>query len=108
MYLRLKTKYQGSDWIFMKEAIVLFDKQKHTFSLGETNRKTLSSGVKETSDISIDDELLQIIQKFAISQGEVRLRLSGERNKDVSYSKREKRNLVSIIRLYKELKNSIK
>lgn len=89
--LRLVTVYLGDSWIFFDNVQVLVDDEKFEFSVQSTNRQVVSGGVVERSKNSVDEYLLDMLNKIVLSEYGVEYRLSGEYYEDRSISRRELR-----------------
>ena len=102
--IRLRTTYDGNGWLFFKNAKFLIDGQDYEYDAGETDREVISgANVSEVSDISVDENILNILNKIASSSGVVEFRLTGEKYQDFKLVDKEKQRIKSVLDLYKKL-----
>ena len=100
----MRTTYDGNGWLFFKNAKFLIDGQDYEYDAGETDREVISgANVSEVSDISVDENILNILNKIASSSGVVEFRLTGEKYQDFKLVDKEKQRIKSVLDLYKKL-----
>ena len=104
MYLRLKTEYKGNGWLFFDKVQFVINGKNYEYDAGETDREVISgANVSEVSDISVDENILNILNKIASSSGVVEFRLTGEKYQDFKLVDKEKQRIKSVLDLYKKL-----
>lgn len=108
MYMRLVTNYSGNGWIFMEKAIILIDGEKFTYNLGNTDREVNSGGsVSESSDVVVDVQTMDILRKIANSKDLVEIRLTGDKYRDRTFSKKEILKIQNALNLYDEFEQTV-
>ena len=102
--LRLETIYKGFGWLFFKKAIVIVDGVNYEYDAGTTDREVLSgSSVREESDVSVDENILKILNLIASSNNPVEMRLTGDKYSDFKISEKQKERIKSVLDLYFKL-----
>ena len=100
--LRLKTKYDGKEWLFFNTVVFNIDGINYSYIV-EPSRETYLGGVTEISDTSVNAEMLDILNKILNSNSQVEYRLTGDKYIDRKLSDVEKEAIQDILNLYKNL-----
>ena len=100
--LRLKTKYDGKEWLFFNTVVFNIDGNNYSYIV-EPSRETYLGGVTEISDTSVNAEMLDILNKILNSNSQVEYRLTGDKYIDRKLSDVEKEAIQDILNLYKNL-----
>ncbi len=79
--LRLKIKYAGYEWLFIKKYIIKADNNFHTIEAHSSNisRDTFRGGVSESYDVLVDIKTFAIVNDIIKSKN-TKVRFDGERN----------------------------
>lgn len=108
MYLRLKTKYSGSGWVFADKVKIIIDDEIFTYELGSTDRNVRTGRfVEEKSDILVDEYLLGMLEKISISQEKIKMRFKGDKYYDTKIRKADIRKIKEVLALYNKLKATL-
>lgn len=102
--LRLKSKYKGSDWVFFDRVIFLINGKNYEYKVDDTDTKVLSAySVMEKSDISVDENVLDILRLIANTEEKIEYRFEGKKHSDDKLSKQNKESIKLILELYDKL-----
>lgn len=102
--LRMVTKYIGNGWLFFNKAIFIIDGKNYEYDAPSADREVLSgANVEESTDLSVDENMLSILNAISNSQNTVEYRLSGEKYSNFKLMDREKENISLVLNLYKKL-----
>jgi hypothetical protein len=104
-FLRFRTSYSGSTWIFYNKIILNIDGKNYTHIVSDVKRESHSGGnVTERSDVQVDKEIYFFLEEIYKSTTDVGLRFKGDgKMKDVKISKKIIENLRETLDLYKKL-----
>jgi len=107
-WLRCIFHYSGSSWIFFDKAILIDSNgNKLSWNIENYDKDTevLSGGsVKERYDFMISDNEAWGIYNL-LSKENVRIRLTGKKNKDYTLSDSRKKALIELLEYYHDIKN---
>jgi tetratricopeptide (TPR) repeat protein len=100
-WLRLKTGFHKSDWVFFEKISVKADEYKFEipFDYYEDRDTDIGSGIYEWIDISVNSSLLSKLKKVTEAD-EVIVRFSGDYYKDYELSSKQKIRIKQIIDYY--------
>lgn len=105
VYLRIKTQYYGSNWIFMDRVQFIIDGKDYSYQISEPDRNVISaSDLKESSDDIATDKQIEILNAIVGSKSNVSVRLSGQRYRDTNIDSGTKKKIKETLDLYEKLK----
>lgn len=110
VWLRLQMSYQGSDWIFFKNAYLSYEGNTKEIFFDEYENKETEvggGGVWEWIDVIVDDSDLTYLELFAKSN-DAKMRLTGKYTKTRNLTKAEKDGILDVLLAYDVLKNQKK
>lgn len=105
MYMRLKTRYQGSSWIFYDKIQFIINDKNYEFSVSEPDRNVeYGNGVKEIADTPVDENILNILYLISDVNNKVSVRFTGKYSKDYNLYKSNQEKIKEFLDLYDKLK----
>ncbi len=102
VWLRVKTDYYGSDWIFYKTIIFSVDGKNTTVTMDyfDIDREVVSGDVCEVGDFSPTDAQLDMLRSIVNSK-ETIIRFMGDSHyKDITLSASDKKAIGEVLELY--------
>lgn len=103
-FIRLRTNYSGSRWIFYDRVTVNIGAQNYTIMISDLKRETHSAGnVTERSDMLVSEDLYKVIMAISRAKEDVELRFKGEKVKDIKLSKKTIESIRETLALYHTL-----
>lgn len=104
--LRLVTRYRGSSWVFYDKVQIIIDNQVYTIEVEPKRDLYTGSGytVQERSDNSVDPETLNILKKIGEATEKLKIRFSGEKERNTVLYAKEAEITKRILELFEKLK----
>lgn len=105
MYVRFRSLYKHSDWIFYKYVTLLSGDKKITLTFDETDQKITKMGVEESGIILLKHDEIEILNEILSSGEEISVRFSGDsKYHDSKIVNRNKNKMIKIFEVYQKLK----
>ena len=105
MFLYLISSYQGSDWIFMKNATLLIDGQKYEYTLSNESQNVRTGYVTEYSTDYVKKDMMKIVEAIADSKEIIEVRFSGSKGvKDFKLPEKTRDRFAGMLNIYNKLK----
>lgn len=103
--LYLISSYEGSDWLFMNNAIILVDGQKFQYQIKSGERNVNVGYVTEYSTDIVNENMMNLVNAIANSKEQIDVRFSGSKGeKDFKLPLKTKERFVGMLNIYNKLK----
>lgn len=105
LFMRLKVVYRGSSWVFFERIQLIIDGKDYFIPHKSESRQVVSGGsVYESVDLTVDDEILEILKAVANAKSPIDIRFSGEKSSDKTISLKEAEITKRVLDYYEFLK----
>mgnify|MGYP001153686358 CR=1 FL=1 len=101
--LMLDFLYRGESWLFMDKAQLKINDNIFEIELVDVSRNTSLGGVSEFKSVVVNEKLFSAISKIDYKEDKVKLRLSGEKQRDFNIYKHELKKLKRTIDFYQKI-----
>ncbi len=105
-WLRMKLRYWGEDWLFIKSYFIVVDGKRYTFKKVNFKRDNSSSSIWEWNDRRVNKNDLVMLKHIAKSKNAV-VRFQGQKyHSDHTISSDEKKAIQHVLNAFQQVKNT--